>query len=439
MIVAGFIISFLMGLLILRLVSDNDQTTWEDIFLAWGIGAGCCAQLTFYSILPWMRLIPPFTGVIIITAVLLLWKKARHHLKPFDLSAKTIPEIFFIGLLLFVAILLSYQSIHLPYGGYDAWSLWNYRAQTVFNSDPHWTGIFHNEIQGKHPWLLPFFVVHSWVFAGHQTILGPLMIALATSIATIGLLTCALAEDIGWVKALLGGLFLFFIPYFGWHSINQYACILVAYYTLAACICLKKATLDIYNKKYWILSALFLGFLAFTKDEGMVLAAAILISCLIFLRPKNIFQNKTFWTTLFMTLPALILVEIFMRTNILTSAPLIKSDMYYTNGAQIFDLSRWQAIQSFFIHKVLSHAQFGRMHLWLPLLLLGIFSRTGRFLLATLTIYGIVFFILYLVVTNNMVWRMDVTMSRLLFQILPLAVFTIFHTLFAIKNQDTSD
>jgi hypothetical protein len=435
MTIIGIFLSFIMGWGIVRQLTPHDKAgSLEDLFLAWGVGAICASQITFYSLLPFGRLIPPLTCALGLLCAGTLWLFLARTPQKNILKIENTPHIFLVGFLLFCAILFLYQAIVLPYGGYDAWSLWNYRAASVFRGGDHWSGIFHNEIQGKHPWLLPFFVVWGWCFSGGETTGVPILIALLTALATMGLLVHALAEDIGGGKALLGGIFLFFLPFFAWHSVSQYASILVAYYMLAACLCLKKAASG-QGQKYWILSAVFLGALAFSKDEGLVLAATTLASFFIFLKPRGIDIGRNFWLVLGGISLATALTEIFMRTAILSSAPYISSNLYIINLNGVFNGDRWTTIGSFFWNKIILHAEFGRLHLWLPLTLLGLFTPVGRFILGSVLTYSAVFFFLYLVVAHDLVWRIDVTADRLLFLVMPIMVYLVFYSLFLKKRR----
>ena len=433
MILLGLLLSFIIGWGLVRALTPREKNgTFEDIFLAWGVGALCVSQLTLYSILPFGRLIPPVTCALGLCCTAAIWLFLARDPRKISLRIETVPQVFLVGFLIFCAILFWYQAIVLPYGGYDAWSLWNYRAVSVFRGGDHWAGIFHNEVQGKHPWLLPLFVVWGWCFSGGETTGVPILIAVLTALATLGLLVSALAEDIGETKALLGGIFLFFLPFFAWHSVSQYASIITAYYLLAACICLKKTVRDD-SPKYWILSAVFLGALAFSKDEGLVLAAACLSSFLIFLKPKDKKTPLLFWLKLAGASLAVILVEVFMRTQAISAAPYIKSDLYVINLGGIFAQERWTLIRDFFWNKIMLHAEFGRLRLWLPLALLGVFTSVGRFILGSVLAYGAVFFFLYLIVANDLVWRMDVTADRLLFLVMPVLVYLVFYSLFLKK------
>ena len=435
----GILLSFLLGWGLIRALTPRGKTeTGEDVFLSWGLGMLVASQITFYSVLTFGRLIPAVTCAMGLCGAGAIWlsltKKPRHA----TCTPSTAPQIFIVGLLLFCAILFFTQALVLPYGGYDAWSLWNYRAASIFRGGDHWTGIFHNEVQGKHPWLLPFFVIWGWCFAGQENVGVPILIAVLTGIATIGLLVAALTEDIGGKKALLGGIFLFFLPFFAWHSVSQYASIIVAFNLLAVCVCLKKAVAHD-DKKYVVLGAAFLGALAFSKDEGIILAAAALISFMTLLKPRGQKISPNFWLTLGIACVPLILVEIFMRSDLITRAPYITSNLYAIDPSGILEPKRWTMIGDFFWNKIILHAEFGRLRLWLPLALLGLFTPMGRFILAIMLAYSTVFLLLYLVVINDLAWRMDVTADRLVFVAMPVLVYVVFYALFLKKPRIPSN
>ncbi len=185
--------------------------------------------------------------------------------------------------------------------------------------------------------------------------------------------------------------------------------------------------------KLSVLSAAFLGLLAFSKDDGIFLALMCLVSFFMFLKPQALFKNRAFWLTLAGVTLAVILVELFMRTHVLTRAGHIVSNRYLADPEQFFMLERWQEIGSYVWNRIILHAEFGRLRLWLPLLGVGLFYPAGRFILFSILGYFAVFFFLYAIVATDLAWRLDVTLDRLLFQVLPAMVFVLFHSLFRHK------
>lgn len=432
MIIFAFVLCMMIGLLFMRLLSGRENpscVTWTDIFLSWGLGVGCASQIAFYTTMIAGQTKPVLVkgvGFLILGVLLMGWVFLRRNTN----ERLRRPNLFrFVGavLLLCYGALLCWEAVHLPFGGYDGWSLWNYRAVSVFRGGEHWMAIFHNDIQGKHPWLLPFFVLWGWSFAGGETVAIPIVSAVLMSVATVGLLMGALAEEIGWIKAIFASVFLVSIPFFSWHAISQYADIFVGFYLLASCYCLKKIAVA-KEPKYIMLSAIFLGLLVSAKDEGIMLAGLCLIGFVLFVNRRQIFCPR-FFVVFGLSSLAMVISEIFMRGKFLPY-PVVKSLYYYTNAQEIFSIARVVRIWDFIWNNIILYAAFGRLRLWAPFLLLGFLSRYGRFLLMIILGSLAVYFMYYMVVATEMIWRIDVTIDRLLFQLNPIMVFLLFYGLF---------
>ncbi|NTV28998.1 MAG: hypothetical protein HGA80_02835, partial [Candidatus Omnitrophica bacterium] len=261
MIILAFLVPLLLGVFVWRLLPAKSEGAGllGNVFLAWGVGVGVASQIALYVTLASGRCIP---AVIVLTGVgmmgLFWWLSRRGQVARHGYSAVSLVQALFVILAMW---LLLFLAIHLPAGGYDAWSLWNYRAASIFIGWDGWTGVFHNQVQGKHPWLVPFFTVWGWSFAGQGTFWLPLLTAVFMATATVGLLVFAVGEERGLWWALLAGLLLLSVPFFTWHAVSQYASIFVAYYALAAVISFRRADSDNWTG-WFILCGIFLGFLA---------------------------------------------------------------------------------------------------------------------------------------------------------------------------------
>ena len=82
-----------------------------------------------------------------------------------------------------------------PHGDWDAWAIWNQHARFLFRgggSDAWRAFLAINWSQPDYPLLLPASVARVWAYAGHESTLGPALIAIVFGIASVALVVTAL-------------------------------------------------------------------------------------------------------------------------------------------------------------------------------------------------------------------------------------------------------
>ena len=287
-------------------------------------------------------------------------------------------------------------------------------------------------MQGKHPWLLPFWTVWGWGLAGHETVIVPIFTTLFMTMSVVGVLVFGLACFIPFKYAFLAGLFLVSVPFFIYHCASQYADIFTAFYLLSAAVALR-LFLAHNMRKHLLLFAAFLAFLAFSKDEGIVLAFLMAIFSPV-LVTNNPFTRRSFLVLFGVLFMAVIYVEILMRTQVLP-ATVIWSPYSSLDLRLLFDLSRWIELIRGVGRLLVMEPRAGCFMLLLAVA--GVLTSRKpaglflRFLARVLGGFFLLFAFLYVGCTTDLDWRMSVTMSRLVYQIMPVAVFYMFLKVFA--------
>jgi hypothetical protein len=346
--------------------------------------------------------------------------------------------ILFLGLISIILYAGCVVNFNMPFGDWDAWSLWNFRANAIFRSGPEWWSVFHIEVQGKHPWLLPFLVNWGWALNGQETPVVPILWTLAMSVSVAGVLVFGLARFLRFPFAFLGGLFLMSIPFFLYHSFAQYADIFTAYYFLAVVVCL--AVFQAFGeRKYFMLSGAFLALLAFSKDEGILLA--ILTILFMFLRGMFRSPARDFWLAfLVLSIPTM-MCEVLMRTQIVPSV-IVASPYYGLNGQLFWNPERWVMVGRFFWRNSVLNPDSGKF--WTIFLLAVLFCTSGRarrmttWAISVIGLFSLIFVVLYVVSTTPLFWRLGVSLQRLFYQIMPVGVFLIFLRLFDPEEKKAS-
>jgi hypothetical protein len=173
-------------------------------------------------------------------------------------------------------------SVSRPHGAWDAWMNWNLRARLIFRSGPEWRMAFSPLLEWSHPdypLLVPASVVRTWVYNGGETLAGPAMIAFLFAFATVGLATSAVASFRGRTQGMLAGLVLLSTPFFVFHGISQYGDVPVGFFFLSTLVLL--ALHDQHGQRssaFALLAGLTAGLAAWTKNEGILFLAAVVIS-----------------------------------------------------------------------------------------------------------------------------------------------------------------
>ena len=170
-----------------------------------------------------------------------------------------------------------------PYGGWDAWGCWNFKARFLFLGGEEWTGMFDPVLwrhQILYPFLLPLINVWFWSFGSTPTYAVPLAMTCLIPLLTAGLLYSALRELTGKWYMILVPLWIFTNMFTIQLSASQYSDLLLGLSLLAAItlFLLFQRTKD---PGYMVPMGLVLGMAGFTKVEGEALCVIILVTAVI--------------------------------------------------------------------------------------------------------------------------------------------------------------
>lgn len=382
-----------------------------SLFLMAGAAAGLSAQVMFYSLF----LSGKFNPAIVITAhvvllplLFLLNRSIKSDTRDNNTRSEISLYVFFGVFVLFVALLIAWVCLR-PYGDWDAWALWNFRANFIFRAGERWQDILHFNLHGHQPWFLPFLIASGWAFSGHEDMFIPMAVAVLATVLVIGLVVYGLSGRVSRGIALLAGVYLCSIPYFLQHAASQYADIWVAYYLLAAVIGMERG--------YMFLSGIFWGLLCLSKNEGMVLAVVMLVAVFM-----GITRSKELWRPLMIGL-ACILPSVLIPQMLMTGDP---AGINKVSWVYLGDMGRWRDFVQFFFQQVVFGKHWGGLWIIAPLLLALFRKRWDKYTkvyLCSLAVFLVIFMALYVMVCNDFQWRMAVSLDRLMFQIAPLMVY----------------
>jgi hypothetical protein len=201
----GALISLGQGYFLLRLLLGSRRPR-----LAWMILTGCLlgmalsAQLTFTSFLLFDRLIVPY--VIILNSLVLLilgllalrTSCASNPLFPWrEIGLTDAVALLILGLL---TIPVFWHATIYPYGGWDAWSCWNFKARMLFSGGDLWRNMFDPALwrsNTAYPLMLPLMNTWLWCFGKTPEPNVPLAMSCLITFLCSGILFFSLKELTG--------------------------------------------------------------------------------------------------------------------------------------------------------------------------------------------------------------------------------------------------
>jgi hypothetical protein len=258
--------------------------------LAIGAGAGLASGVWFLSVViagPNVTILASVAGVVTVAA-LAFGLLTRRSGTEFAWAEGPEPPsylrlVFYLAIALAVAAFLGSVSSN-PHGDMAAWSLWNLRARFLFRGAAHWQAAFSPDLAWSHvdyPVFLPGLVTLCWTIAGHESTDAPIAIAFLFALGTAGLLTASLGALRGKTQALVGGTLLLGSAGFLSLAAAQFADVPLSFYVLAtvALLCFQDRHPD--DLRFSVLAGLMAGFAAWTRNEGMVFAAAVIVARLV--------------------------------------------------------------------------------------------------------------------------------------------------------------
>jgi hypothetical protein len=440
LILLPFLISLLIGYLVLTILLDekDGDSRLVKIFLAGGLGMGLSGNLTFYSYLLLDQLHPPLviTGHVILLGLLFLYGLVAHKQRLFKIIPFKSIDGKTAGLtILFLLALVPVweQAQCFPFGGWDAWQVWNFKAKVLFLGGENWKNIFAPDLwrtSPHYPLLLPLINVWGWLFVNRAADAGPLLTSFLFTALTTGLLFAALLKTTKNPFSILAALLLLTLPQFNVLATSQYCDIVVAYYILAGVYCLEQSW-KTQNKHYALLAGLFLGLLSFTKPEGLIAAGLITVTGLPVLVLTVLPDQKLARSRCSLLLTGLIL----------TAIPSFAFHALYSPGNQTFvngltsaqkpaDWERLQVILLSLGQELISMKWRG---IWLLLLVGGVIGGKrcfqnknllpGLFLFSYLSVITAYYFIN---THFDIRWWLDVSLNRILLSVLPMTAFWTF-------------
>jgi len=346
-----------------------------------------------------------------------------------------------LGAALYSAVM---RALAHPHGeGWDAFAIWNLHARFLFRGGEHWRDGFSTLIPWSHPdypLLLPAAVAHFWTYLGRESQAAPAIIGLVFTFSTVGLLYSALFILRGREQAMLAAIALLSTPTFIAQGTWQYADVPLSFFFLAtvALLCLhddgsREGAAQRF-RGLLVLAGLAAGLGAWTKNEGVLFLAAIIVGRQ-WTAGRNLGKSTTLagYTGALLAgiAPTFVLVAYF-KHFVAPAGDLFSNPA--TMLHRVMEPARYWAIIQWFVKEFF---RFGGWVIPGTVLMVGLYFAAGKddrrtretgfrtsVVALALTMAG--YLAVYLITPYDIYWHLRSSLPRLFLQLWPSAVFLFF-------------
>lgn len=265
--------------------------------LALGLGLGANSAVYFAWL--WMSRPGGRAGLIgmdlaaaaMAVAIAIAWFRRGPSTAESDSPAPSIPR-WATALLLALAVLVTSLSIYSqvayaagrPHGEWDAFAIWNLRARFLFRGGDEWRAGFAGDLAWSHtdyPLLWPAAVARLWTWTGRDATSVPQSMAIGATLLVVATLFAGLWRLRGAAVGAVGLIILLASTSFDILGTTQCADVPLAWAMLATLMLLALALRDgEADAGLLLLAGAAAGCAAWTKNEGMVFAAAAWLATL---------------------------------------------------------------------------------------------------------------------------------------------------------------
>lgn len=168
-----------------------------------------------------------------------------------------------------------------PYGLWDAWAIWNYRAAYILRAESDWRRAFSPLGDWQHadyPLLLPLQILRGWLAWGGENPLIPELVASGFGGAILLMLVVCVGLARGWNLGLLCGIIILCQGHLAFHTASMYADIPLASLMLSCLLFVYLAFETSRGVALLGLAGAAAGLCAWTKNEGIAFCIVVAIS-----------------------------------------------------------------------------------------------------------------------------------------------------------------
>ncbi len=386
------------------------------IFMA--ILIGCIGSLYFFSLLFFIPLYVTTALIVVAAALLFMWiipsgATPDNNLPAYSNRKEWVGIVILAYGIIWMAIVAPEKAN--KYGEWDAYTIWNLHARQL--ADPqHWKTIFrYTDVHADYPLCLPATLAYFMrLFSSPDSLILPFVFHMLVTISLPALIYGELWRKNAVVAAIVLAMFPIQVFYI-FQGTSQYADVLLSFFFLCAIICMNYSR---QNRKYLMLSVLFLGCCAWTKNEGLLLATVMLV-----VYSRRYFAKDNIKYTLLTLLAPIAVIGTF-KIICPVSNDLV-SESGTTTWGYLLDSDRYIMVFNYFILTA------GKKFVYIGLLF-GIYlticlvrkKRPGlEFLLFASCLFA--YFMVYVLTPKDLKWHLYTSCERLFVQLYPLMLYAI--------------
>jgi hypothetical protein len=332
------------------------------------------------------------------------------------------------------------QSLAHPEGGWDAWAIWNLRARFLFRAGDDWLLALAGAIDlPDYPLLLPASLARVWTILGGEAVWAGAWLGIVFTLLTVGLVVSAVGARRGVVPGLLAGMVLLGTVRFLRWGAAQYADVPLSFFFLATLALLmfhgeRHAGRDgNTGSGHLVLAGLMAGLAAWTKNEGLVFIAVILsVRTAIVGWEFGARRAVREGLVILGGAAPLLLLVIFLKSQVAHRNLLIAGQGLAETTSRLFDLSRHLTIALTFITSGVQVVHAFALIIPIAFLLLGRHRDAADRTHCALLPAGVIglmltaYYGIYLTTPLELKAHLSTSIDRLILQLWPMAVFTIF-------------
>ena len=435
----GLIISCVLGFLCVNILRARNRI---DLPLLWitsiGIGISLSGHVVFYTLFTVGKYSHAFIWTVHAILFLVLcaanWNAFQKSKEPILPPLPTDKNLW-IGIAVISLLLLPLwrEANFYPFGGWDAWACWNLKSKFILLGGEHWKNMFDPVMwrsNNQYPFLLSLINAWGWSFSKTPSTTIPLISTILFTLLTAMLMFVSLYRLTKKIVSIIPPLVLFTVPFVNTLSISQYSDIVLAFYLLGSFVFLVAAREE-KNIGFAVLAGCFCGILSFTKTEGTL--ASVLVAGL---SVPYLWNHKD----------ARSLLWPFGGALAACSLPTLLFQMFWAPGNESFvnGLTSVDTPATFLRLKIILMFLFAELvsikwnELWIILVCGLLLSKTRGFknalwiVPAFLTLYLGAALAYYFINTHfEIIWWLQTTLNRVLYSILPIIVWWVFHSLWS--------
>jgi hypothetical protein len=328
------------------------------------------------------------------------------------------------------------SSIAAPHGDWDAWAIWNQHGRFLFRGgDGSWREFFSiTWSQPDYPLLLPASVARVWAYAGHESTLGPALISVVFGIASVALVVTTLEGHLRWIAGMLmlgASTFLTQVP--AQCADVPLACFIVATLAVTFGDVLRTSnpesrTPNPESRIPFVIAGATSAMAAWTKNEGVVFVLlTFLVAVVVAVRRRD--GRQLLWS-IAGAAPVLIAV-VWFKLALAPSSGLVEGQSLTVILTRLLDPARHRTV----LELVAQHAM-----RWSAPIAFAVFPivsvvavwmavRVGGPVRVMTMILGLLlaaYYVVYVTTPFDITWHVTTSVDRLLVQLWPALVLTVF-------------